>query len=118
LSYVLCIEDPNRFRHSRDVGAYLGLRPTMRSSADTVRFGGITHQGDAEMRRLMVQAAHGLLRSRADSDLKQQATELIKRIGKKKAVVALARKMAVVMHTMWVRGETFRPFRKAIDIAA
>jgi transposase len=118
LSYVLCIEDPSRFRRSRDVGGYLGLRPTMRSSANTVRFGGITHQGDVEMRRLMVQAAYGLLRSRADSDLKQWATELIGRIGKKKAVVALARKLAVLMHTMWLRGETFRPYREAIDIAA
>ena len=54
----------------------------------------ITRQGDTEMRTLLVQAAHGLLRSRADSDLKQWAQGLAGRVGKKKAVVALARKLA------------------------
>ena len=70
------------------------------------------------MRRLLVQAAHGLLRSRADSDLKQWAQELAGRVGKTKAVVALARKLAVVMHAMWARGESFRPFREVLDVAA
>ena len=93
-------------------------RPTMRESGSTSRYGGITHQGDTEMRTLLVQAAHGLLRSRADSDLKQWTQGLVARIGKTKAVVALARKLAVVMHTMWVRGEAFRPFREVLDVAA
>jgi transposase len=118
LSFVLCIENPQRFARSRDLAGYLGLRPKMRESASTSHYGGITHQGDIEMRSLLVQAAHGLLRSRADSDLKRWANGLAERIGKNKAVVALARKLAVVMHTMWVRGEPFRPFRKADDLAA
>lgn len=116
LAFVLCLEDPSRFRRSRDVAGYLGLRPTMRESGSTSRYGRITHQGDTEMRRLLVQAAHGVLRSRADSDLKQWAQGLVARVGKKKAVVALARKLAVVMHTMWVQGEPFRPVRDTIDV--
>ena len=118
LAFVLCIEDPSRFRRSRDLGGYLGLRPKMRESGSTSRYGGITHQGDSEMRTLLVQAAHGLLRSRADSDLTQWTQGLVARIGKTKAVVALARTLAVVMHTIWVRGEAFRPFREVLDVAA
>jgi transposase len=118
LAYVLCIEDPQRFARSRDVGAYLGMRPKMRESADTSHDGSITHQGETEMRRLLVQAAHGLMRSHEDSDLKRWAEALAARIGKKKALVALARKLAVVMHRMWVTGEAFRPFREASEMAA
>lgn len=118
LAFVLCIEDPRRFKKSRDVGGYLGLRPKMRESGTTSKYGGITHQGDSEMRRLLVQAAHGLLRNRSDSDLKQWALQVAARVGKKKAVVALARKLAVVMHALWVSGSVFRPFRDAIDVAA
>jgi transposase len=118
LAFVLCIENPHRFARGRDLAGYLGLRPKMRESAATSHFGGITHQGDTEMRMLLVQAAHGMLRARADSDLKQWAQGLVGRIGKKKAVVALARKLAVVMHAMWVRNEPFRPFREVIDVAA
>ena len=118
LAFVLCIEDPQRFAKSRDVAGYMGLRPKMRESGGSSRYGSITRQGDSEMRRLLVQAAHGLLRSRADSDLKQWAQELAGRVGKTKAVVALARKLAVVMHAMWARGESFRPFREVLDVAA
>lgn len=112
------VEDPHRFRRSRDVAGYLGLRPKMRESGQTSRFGGITHQGDTEMRTLLVQAAHGLLRSRSDSDLKRWAVGTVARVGKKKAVVALARKLAVVMHAMWTKGEAFRPFREGLEVAA
>lgn len=118
LSFVLCLEDPHRFARSRDVAGYLGLRPKMRESGSTSRYGGITHQGDTEMRMLLVQAAHGLLRTRADCDLKRWAQALAARVGTHKAIVALARKLAVVMHAMWVRGEVFRPLRAVVDIAA
>jgi transposase len=109
LAYILCIENPGRFTKSRRVGGYLGLRPSMRVSALKSRFGGITHAGDAEMRRLLVQAAHGCLRSRQDTDLKRWGLQLAARAGKQIAVVGLARKMAVVMHHIWVTGEAFRP---------
>ena len=116
LAFVLCIENPHRFSRGRDLSGYHGLRPKMRESATTSRFGSITRQGDIEMRMLLVQAVHGLLRSRADSDLKRWAQGLAERIGKKKAVVALARKLAVVMHAMWVRNEPFRPFLEVVEV--
>lgn len=118
LAFVLCIENPHRFTRRRNLSGYLGLRPRMRESAHTSNFGGITHHGDSEMRMLLVQAAHGMLRARADSDLKAWAQSLSGRIGKKKAVVGLARKLAVVMLAMWVNNQPFRPFREVVDIAA
>ena len=118
LSYVLCIEDPDRFRTSRDVASFLGLRPKMRESAERSRFGAITRHGDAEMRRLLVQAAHGCLRSRQDSDLKRWAEQLGGRVGKKKAVVALARKLAVLLHHLWASGEDYEALRPPIAAAA
>jgi transposase len=110
LYYVLTVDDPERFRRSRDVAAYFGLRPTMRSSASVSYFGRITREGDSEMRRLLVQAAHGLLRTRTRSRLQDWAVELAGRRGKGKAVVALARKIAVLMHRLWVTGEVFQPY--------
>jgi transposase len=118
LAYVLCIEDPGRFRSSRDLPSFLGLRPRMRESAEHSRFGSITRQGDAEMRRLLVQAAHGCLRSRQDTELKRWAEQLAGRIGKKKAVVALARKLAVVLHRLWVTGEDYQALRPEMAAAA
>lgn len=118
LAFVLCIEEPGRFRRRRDVGGEVGLRPKRRETGSTSRYGNITHAGDSEMRRLLVQAAHGMLRSHAESDLKTWALGLAARVGKKKAVTALARKLAVVMHTMWITGKEFRPFREVIEVAA
>jgi transposase len=118
LAFVLCIEDPGRFRSSRDIASFLGLRPRMRESAEHSHFGRITRQGDAEMRKLLVQAAHGCLRSRQDSDLKRWAQQLAGRIGKKKAVVALARKLAVVLHHLWVSEEDYQALRPEMAAAA
>jgi len=118
LAYVLCIEDPTRFRTSRDVASFLGLRPKMRESAERSRFGSITRAGDAEMRRLLVQAAHGCLRSRQESDLKRWAEQLAGRVGKKKAVVALARKLAVLLHRLWVSEQAYQPRRTDLAAAA
>ncbi len=118
LAYVLCIEDPSRFRSSRDIASFLGLRPRMRESAERSRFGHITRHGDAQMRMLLVQAAHGCLRSRQDTELKRWARQLAARIGKQKAAVALARKLALVLHRMWVTGEDYEPLRPSIAAAA
>ena len=118
LSYVLCIEDPSRFRNSRDIPSFLGLRPRMRESAERSHFGSITRHGDAEMRRLLVQAAHSCLRSRQDTELKRWTEQLSGRIGKKKAVVALARKLAVLLHRLWVTGEDYQALRPEIAAAA
>ena len=110
--FVLTIDDPDRFKNSRDVASFFGLRPSMRESASMTHFGRITKEGDPEMRRLLVQAAHALLRTRTDSQLKQWALALAERKGKSKAVVALARKLAVLMHRLWVTGEVYQAFPK------
>ncbi len=112
-AFVLCIEDPERFKDSRNVAAFLGLRPMLRESSDCKRQGRITKEGDSMMRWLLVQAAHSLIRSKEDSDLKRWVEKLIKRIGKKKAVVALARKLAVLMHYLWLTGVAYDPLHNA-----
>ena len=109
LALVYCLEDPSRFKRSRDVAGFLGLRPCLRASADTRHQGRITKQGDPMMRTLLVQAAHALLRSKTDSELKRWAEQLAFRVGKNKAVVALARKLAVLMHRLWTTGEVYAP---------
>jgi len=106
--FVLTIDDPNRFKQSRDVASFFGLRPSMRESASVSHFGRITKEGDPEMRRLLVQAAHACLLTKADSELKTWALALAERKGKGKAVVALARKLAVLMHHLWVTGEVYQ----------
>jgi len=108
--FVLTIDDPNRFKNSRDVASFFGLRPSMRESASVTRFGRITKEGDPEMRRLLVQAAHACLLTKADSELKRWALAVAERKGKGKAVVALARKLAVLMHRLWVTGEVYQAF--------
>lgn len=110
LAYVSWIDDPTRFRSSRQVGPYLGLRPKVRRSAEFEFRGRITREGNPELRRLLTQAAHCFLRTQQDSALKQWALDLEKRAGKKKAIVALARKLAVLMHRLWVTGHDFEPF--------
>lgn len=106
--FVLTIDDPHRFRNSRDVALFFGLRPSMRESASVTHFGRITKEGDPEMRRLLVQAAHACLLTKADSELKSWTLALAERKGKGKAVVALARKLAVLMHHLWVTGEVYQ----------
>jgi transposase len=108
--FVLTIDDPDRFKNSRDVASFFGLRPSMRESASVTHFGRITREGDPEMRRLLVQAAHACLLTKADSQLKRWALALAERRGKGKAVVALARKLAVLMHRLWVTGEVYQAF--------
>jgi transposase len=110
LYFVLTIDDPTKFRRSRDIAAFFGLRPTMRASADVSSYGRITKEGDPEMRRLLVQAALALMNSKRDTALKRWATQLEARRGKAKARVALARKLAVLMHHLWITGETYQNF--------
>ncbi len=110
LAFVSLIDNPHRFRKSRHVGAYLGLRPRIRQSGSNEQRGSITKEGNAELRCLLVQAAHSLLRCRQDSALRNWGLALTDRIGKKKAVVAIARKLAVLLHRLWVNEENFIPF--------
>ena len=118
LCFVLSIEDPERFRRSRELPAFFGLRPSVRGSGDVKHYGKITKQGNPEMRRLLVQAAHAMMNSKADCDLKRWATKVEARRGKGKATVALARKMAALMHHLWITGEVFRPFPSKAKKAA
>ena len=107
LAFVLCIEDPTRFTDSRRVGAYLGFRPRIRQSCGDPRMGRINKEGDAGVRRLLVQCAHGVLRSRAPSELKAFGERLKEKKGRKVAVVAVARKLGVLMHRLWTTGEAY-----------
>ena len=115
LAYVLTIEDPQRFRCSRSVGAYLGLRPRRRQSGDQDPMLRITKAGDPYLRRLLVQCAHHILGPFGpDTDLRRFGLRLMARggrAGRKKALVAVARKLAVLLHRLWVTGETYEPLR-------
>lgn len=113
LTYVLAIEDPSRFEHSRDVGAFLGLRPKQCDSGESSPQLGITKGGNSHLRWLLVQAAqYTLSRLAPDSRLRRWGLGLAVRGGKnakKRAVVAVARKLAVLLHRLWVSGEVYQP---------
>lgn len=108
LAFVTAIDDPSRFRHSQDVGAYLGLTPRRYASGEVDRSGRISKCGDRMARRLLFEAANALLtRTRTESALHLWGQTLCRRIGPKKAKVALARRLAVTLHRMWVNGTEF-----------
>jgi transposase len=109
LAFVSTVEDPGRFRKSRSVGAYFGLTPKRYQSGETDTNGRISKWGDALVRAYLYEAATSLLaRSKKWSALKAWGIRLAKRVGMKKARVAVARKLAVIMHQMWTTGEEFR----------
>lgn len=108
--FVFTVDDPQRFRNSREVAAFFGLRPSMRESGGKHSYGRITKEGDPEMRRLLIQAAHALMHSRRECSLKTWAKQIEARRGKSKAKVALARKLAVLMHHLWVTGEVYSDY--------
>ena len=114
LTYMLTLEDPNRFRKSRDVGCYAGLQPGRRNSGQSEPQLHISKEGDAYLRGLLVQSAHHILGPfGADSDLRRWGLRLAERggkNGKKRAIVATARKLAVLLHRLWVTGEVYEPF--------
>lgn len=117
LTYMLTIEDPYRFRKSREVGSYLGLRPWQGDSGDMQPQLRITKSGDRMTRWLLVQSAHFILgRFGPDSDLRRWGLALAERGGKnakKRAVVAVARKLAVLLHHLWITGEVYEPLFNA-----
>jgi transposase len=111
LAYLLTIEDPNRFAKSRSVGAYLGLTPKQRDSGEARPELAISKRGDDFMRRLLIEAAHYTLGPFGpDSDLRRFGLRLLGQGGKrakKRAVVAVARKLATLLHRLWITGETY-----------
>lgn len=109
LAFVAAIDDPARFAKSSSVGAYLGLTPRRRQSGEADWSGRISKHGDGLARHMLYEAANALLsRVRAWSVPKAWAARLVKRLGGKKARVALARKLAVILHRMWADGTEFR----------
>ena len=117
LTYVLTIEDPYRFAKSREVGCFLGLRPGRRNSGESEPQKHISKEGDRYLRTMMVQGAHYILGPFGeDSDLRRWGRKLAERGGKnakKRAVVAVARKLAVLLHRLWVSGEVYEPLRNS-----
>jgi transposase len=115
LTYVLTLEDPLRFARSRSVGAFLGLRPRKRDSGQRAPELSISKRGDVFLRRLLVSAAHYILGPFGpDCDLRRWGQTLAARGGKnakKRAVVAVARRLAVLLHRLWVTGAVYEPLR-------
>jgi transposase len=117
LTYMLTLEDPHRFRKSRDAGCYAGLQPGRRNSGQSEPQMHISKEGDPYLRTLLVQGAHHILGPfGADSDLRRWGLRLAERggkSGKKRAIIATARKLAVLLHRLWVSGEVYEPLRNS-----
>jgi transposase len=108
-AYVATIDSPHRFSSAKDVGPYLGLTPRRYQSGEIDRTGRVSKCGDAMLRALLFEAAHALLtRTRHKSSLRTWGLALAKRAGPAKGKVAVARKLAVLMHRMWLEGTAFR----------
>jgi hypothetical protein len=108
---------PHRFRKSRDAGCFVGLQPGRRNSGESEPQMHISKEGDEYLRTLLVQGAHYILGPFGeDSDLRRWGQKLAARGGKnakKRAVVAVARKLAVLLHRLWVSGEVYEPLRNS-----
>ena len=113
LTFVLTLEDPHRFEKSRSVGAYLGLVPATDRSGERDPHKRISKEGDEMLRRLLVGSANYVLGPfGSDSDLRRHGEKIASRgakNAKKRAAVAVARKLAVLLHRLWVTGETYDP---------
>ena len=113
LTFLLTLEDPHRFRKSRNVGCYLGLQPGRRNSGQSEPQMHISKEGDPYLRTLLVQGAQHILGPFGpDSDLRRWGLKLAERggrNGKKRAIIATARKLAVLLHHLWVSGEVYEP---------
>jgi transposase len=117
LAFVLTVEDPSRFPKPRAVGSYLGLRPRQKDSGDKQPQLRITKAGDVMLRCLLVECAQHMMGSLgADTDLKRWGLKLAERGGKnakKRAAVAVARKLSVLLLRLWMTGEVYEPLRNA-----
>jgi transposase len=117
ITFASAVDDPARFRRSRAVGAHFGLTPKRHQSGETDVTGGISKAGDAMVRTALYEAANVMLtRAGKFSTLKRWALEVAKRRGVRRAKVALARKLACVLHRLWVDGSEFR-FGKEVAAA-
>jgi transposase len=108
-AYVATIDDPRRFRSSEQVAAYIGLVPSVNQSGEIDMHGHITKDGDGLLRRYLVEAAHVLLtRKRGSCRLKRWGMKLAKKKGHGKARVAVARKLAALLHRLWINGQSYQ----------
>jgi len=116
LTYAAAIDDPKRFRSSKAAGAHFGLTPKKYQSGQTDCTGRISKIGDASVREALYQAAHVMLTKpiRNCSALKSWAMRIARRAGMRKAKVALARKLAVILHRMLADAKPFNPLAKAV----
>jgi transposase len=117
LTYMLTIGDPERFPKSRMVGCFLGMGPRKQESGQSQPQLGITKAGDGFLRKTLVNCAHYILGPKGkDSDLRRFGLRICERGGKnakKRAVIAVARKLAVLLHRLWVTGEAYEPLRNS-----
>jgi transposase len=118
LTYRATVDVPARFRKSKAVGAVFGLTCSKYQSGEIDRSGRISRCGDEMMRVMLYEAAQSMLRSKRWSWLKAWAMQIARRRGMKKAIVALARRLAVIMHRIWVDGSEFRWTREQASAAA
>lgn len=122
LGYVLTLEDPNRFKKSRDVGPYLGLTPKRDQSGNTDKSLSISKAGNTYLRRLLVNCAQYILGPFGpDCDLRRYGMRIASRggkVAKRKAVVAVARKLAVLMHHLWKNNLVYEPCYQPYSKAA
>ena len=117
LTFVLTLEDPYRFAKSRTLGAYLGLVPASDQSGDRDPQKRISKEGDEMLRKLLVASAHYILGPfGSDSDLRRHGEKIASRGGKnakKRAAVAVARKLSVLLHSLWISAEVYEPLRNS-----
>jgi transposase len=120
LTYTSAIDDPARFKSSKQAGPHFGLTPKRYQSGESDRSGRISKIGDAAVRAALYQAAHVMLTKpvKGCPQLKSWAMRIARRAGHNKAKVALARKLAVIMHRMLADGKPFNPNAKAETMAA
>jgi len=119
LTFATAIDDPARFARSRNVGAHLGLTPRKYASGEIDRNGAISKSGDRLAREALFVAAHSLLtRVTRWSTLKAWGMAIAKRRGLRRATVAVARKLGIILHRMWVDGSEFRWRRDETAAAA
>ena len=120
LTYAAAIDDPARFTSSKQAGSHFGLTPKKHQSGETDRSGRISKIGDASVREALYQAAHVMLTKpvRGCGELKSWAMRIGRRAGMRKAKVALARKLAVIMHRMLADTAPFNPTAKSPTRAA
>src|SRR6266700_3163936 len=117
LTFLLTLEDAHRFQKSRDVGCYLGLQPGRRNSGQSEPQMHISKEGDPYLRTLLVQGAQHILGPFGiDCDLRRWGLKLAERggrSGKKRAIIAVERKLAVLLHHLWVSGEVYEPLHNS-----